>query len=146
MLKDLLIAAQTRRKPSGNRYSQLRNGLSAQFLSRDRKGTRCERRPLSNQNLALRQGQASADREAKGKIPWEEAVHDPQELRSLARRCRTMTQTCLKPSVNKQLWLWAVELECEADTIERRSDRASFSHSDPARSATPGLRTTERKR
>ena len=50
---------------------------------------------------------------------------DPLELRSLARRCRMMTRTWLKPSVNKQLWLWASELADYADEIERCSEPAA---------------------
>ncbi len=48
-------------------------------------------------------------------------MRDPSELRSLARKCRWMTQDSLKPSVNKQLWLWAVELADYADQIERHT-------------------------
>jgi hypothetical protein len=36
-----------------------------------------------------------------------------------------MTQTWLKPSVNKQLWLWASELADYADEIERCSEPAA---------------------
>jgi hypothetical protein len=46
-------------------------------------------------------------------------MHDPQELRDLARKCRSTTNILLKPSVNKQLWLWAAELADYADEIER---------------------------
>jgi hypothetical protein len=56
-------------------------------------------------------------------------MHDPQELRGLARKCRILMNTSLKPCVNKQLWLWADELVDYADKVERHakheaSDRA----------------------
>jgi hypothetical protein len=57
-------------------------------------------------------------------------VQDPTELRDLARKCRMMTNTALKPSVNKQLWLWAAELADYADEVERRSERAGSSEAD----------------
>jgi len=46
-------------------------------------------------------------------------MNDPQKLRDLVRKCRMMTNAALKPSVNKQLWLWAAELADYADKIER---------------------------
>ena len=52
-------------------------------------------------------------------------MNDPYELRSLARRCRMMTQSWLKPSVNRQLWLWAAELADQADQVERRIEHAA---------------------
>ena len=49
-------------------------------------------------------------------------MHDPQDLRGLARKCRMMTKPSLQPSVNEQLWLWAAELADYADEIERCSE------------------------
>jgi hypothetical protein len=49
-------------------------------------------------------------------------MRDPLELRSLARKCRMMTDTSLSPSINKQLWLWAAELAEMADEVERSSE------------------------
>jgi hypothetical protein len=46
-------------------------------------------------------------------------MHDPQDLRGLARKCRMMTKPSLQPSVNEQLWLWATELADYADETER---------------------------
>jgi len=40
------------------------------------------------------------------------------------------TDTSLKPSVNKQLWLWAAELADYADEIERCSERTPGSEPD----------------
>jgi hypothetical protein len=48
-------------------------------------------------------------------------MHDPQDLRGLARKCRMMTKLSLQPSVNEQLWLWAAELADYADETERCS-------------------------
>jgi hypothetical protein len=50
-------------------------------------------------------------------------MDNPQKLRDLARRCRVMAATAIKPSVINQLWLWAVELADAADHIERRRQR-----------------------
>lgn len=47
-------------------------------------------------------------------------MRNPQELRDLARECRMRTNPSLKPTVNRQLWLWAAELADYADEIERR--------------------------
>ncbi len=71
-------------------------------------------------------------------------MKDPLELRSLARRCRMLTQTWLKPSVNKQLWLWAAELTDHADEIE---EAASGARSRPAgrRRASGGRRPFHRQ-
>jgi hypothetical protein len=49
-------------------------------------------------------------------------MREPLKLRSLARKCRMMTDTSLSPSVNKQLWLWAAELAEMADEVERNSE------------------------
>lgn len=49
-------------------------------------------------------------------------MRDPQDLRDLARKCRTTTKPSLQPSVNEQLWLWAAELADYADEIERCSE------------------------
>ena len=49
-------------------------------------------------------------------------MRDPLELRSLARKCRMLTDASLTPSVNKQLRLWAAELAEMADEVERRSE------------------------
>ena len=49
-------------------------------------------------------------------------MRDPLELRSLARKCRMVTDASLSPSVNKQLWLWATELAEMADEVERGSE------------------------
>ena len=49
-------------------------------------------------------------------------MRDPLELRSLARKCRMMTDTSLSPRVNRQLWLWAAELAEMADEVERNSE------------------------
>ncbi len=49
-------------------------------------------------------------------------MRDPLELRSLARKCRMMTDNTLSPSINKQLWLWAAELAEMADEVERSSE------------------------
>jgi hypothetical protein len=49
-------------------------------------------------------------------------MRDPLELRSLARKCRMMTDASLNPGVNKQLWLWAAELSEMADEVERSSE------------------------
>ena len=49
-------------------------------------------------------------------------MHDPQDLRGLARKCRMMAKPSLQPGVNEQLWLWAAELADYADEIERRSE------------------------
>ena len=46
-------------------------------------------------------------------------LHDPQDLRGLAHKCRMMTKPSLQPSVNEQLWLWAAELADYADETER---------------------------
>lgn len=47
-------------------------------------------------------------------------MRNPQELRDLARECRRRTNSSLKPTVNRQLRLWAAELADYADEIERR--------------------------
>ncbi len=65
-------------------------------------------------------------------------MHDPQDLRELARKCRVMTGSELKPHVNRQLWLWAAELADYADEIERRPQAAeragaSIDEKEPAR-------------
>jgi hypothetical protein len=65
-------------------------------------------------------------------------MDDPQELRDLARKCRMLTNISLKPSVNKQLWLWAAELADYADEIERRPGRGP--------SAKPGCARIDRVR
>jgi hypothetical protein len=52
----------------------------------------------------------------------EECMHDPQDLRGLARKCRIMTKPSLQPSVNEQLWLWVAELADYADEVERSSE------------------------
>jgi hypothetical protein len=49
-------------------------------------------------------------------------MHDPKDLRGLARKCRMMTKSSLPPSVNEQLWLWAAELADYADEIEQCSE------------------------
>jgi hypothetical protein len=49
-------------------------------------------------------------------------MHDPQDLRGLARKCRKMTKPSLQPIVNEQLRLWAAELVDYADEIERCSE------------------------
>jgi hypothetical protein len=49
-------------------------------------------------------------------------MHDHQDLRGLARKCRMMTKPSLQPSVNEQLWLWAAELADYADETERCSE------------------------
>jgi hypothetical protein len=46
-------------------------------------------------------------------------MHDPQELRSLARRCRRRARSSIDPEVIIQLRSWAVELADAADEIER---------------------------
>jgi hypothetical protein len=48
-------------------------------------------------------------------------MHDPQDLRVLARKSRMMAKLSLQPSVNEQLWLWAAELADYADETERLS-------------------------
>ena len=52
----------------------------------------------------------------------EECMHDPQDLRGLARKCRMMTKPSLRPSVNEQLWLWVAELADYADEVQRSSE------------------------
>ena len=59
-------------------------------------------------------------------------MHDPQDLRGLARKCRMMTKPSLQRIVNEQLWLWAAELADYADEIERSSEG---SQSSPAATA-----------
>ena len=49
-------------------------------------------------------------------------MRDPLELRNLARKSQMMTDTSLRPSVNRQLWLWAAELAEMADEVERSSE------------------------
>jgi hypothetical protein len=49
-------------------------------------------------------------------------MREPLKLRSLARKCRMMTDTSVSSSVNKQLWLWAAELAEMADEAERSSE------------------------
>lgn len=44
---------------------------------------------------------------------------DPQELRSLAQRCRRLIKSSIDPEVIVQLRSWAVELADAADEIER---------------------------
>jgi hypothetical protein len=46
-------------------------------------------------------------------------MRDPQELRSLARRCRRRARSSIDPEVIVQLRSWAVELADAADEIER---------------------------
>lgn len=46
-------------------------------------------------------------------------MHDPHELRSLARTCRNLAKSALEPEIIHQLRLWAVELADDADEIER---------------------------
>ena len=56
-------------------------------------------------------------------------MHDPLELRNLARKCRMLTDASLSPTVNKQLWLWAAELAEMADDVEGGSeDRPTDEH------------------
>jgi hypothetical protein len=71
---------------------------------------------------------------------------DPQELRSLARKCRMMTGPSLQPSVNKQLWLWAAELADYADEIERRSEIHKASWPSPRRRRSDESRAARRRR
>ena len=55
-------------------------------------------------------------------------MHDPQELRDLARKCRAMMNISLRPSVSRQLWLWTAELADYADEIERCSEGSPVSN------------------
>jgi hypothetical protein len=50
---------------------------------------------------------------------WEEVMHDPQELRNLARKCRQWRRAAMEPDVIDQLRLWAVELADCADAVDR---------------------------
>jgi hypothetical protein len=49
-------------------------------------------------------------------------MRDPQELRSLARRCRDLAQTTIDPDATTQLRVWALELADEADETEQEGD------------------------
>ena len=48
-------------------------------------------------------------------------MRDPQECRSLSRKCRERAKTAIDRDIIDQLRLWAVELADQADEIERRS-------------------------
>lgn len=46
-------------------------------------------------------------------------MHDPKELRDLARKCRQRANSTFNPTVTEQLRCWAAELADAADAIER---------------------------
>ena len=46
-------------------------------------------------------------------------MHDPNELRDLARKCRERAKSTLDPAITEQLRCWAIELADAADDIER---------------------------
>lgn len=58
-------------------------------------------------------------------------MHDPQELRDLARKSRMMARTAIEPSIIKQLLLWSVELTDAADDVERRLERTPSDKAGP---------------
>jgi hypothetical protein len=55
----------------------------------------------------------------------EEAMADASYLRERAQRCRTLAQVASDPEVIHQLQVWAVELERDADELERAGGQQS---------------------
>jgi DNA invertase Pin-like site-specific DNA recombinase len=52
-------------------------------------------------------------------------MHDAEQFRELASRCRTLAQVASEPDVIEQLKVWAVEFGNEAEAAERCADLRS---------------------